>query len=126
MKRCGRSKIGPQALVIVIARESESGGRGGSAGGVEIILHVLAVLGGEVGGGLYVRVGLDDFLGRRRERAGCGDLRCEQIKQRIRDGICNAFGRGQRCFEGGCLSPSDACTLLMPLGMRRNAPRDNG
>ena len=64
MTRCGRSKIGPQALVIVIARESESGGRGGSAGGVEIILHVLAVLGGEVGGGLYVRVGLNDFLRR--------------------------------------------------------------
>ena len=91
MKRCGRSKIGPQALVIVIARESESGGRGGSAGGVEIVLHVLAVLGDEVSGGLYVCIGLDDLLG-----VGEGDARVEKRGTRLETAV--EFEYGFRAF----------------------------
>ncbi len=41
------------------------GRRRGGAGGFEIVLDVLAIFGDEVGGGLYVGVGLDNFLYRR-------------------------------------------------------------
>ena len=49
--------------VVLEARDYLRLGRGRSAGR-DVVLHVLAVLGGEVGGGLDVRVGLDDFLRR--------------------------------------------------------------